>query len=98
VLAWIQTCVEVVDPNSPDWDKAKIKSKDAHATFVSWAKSEGFRESTLTAVNGFVHRLRANCSSINVKHTREGNFLTGIRVISSEGEANATDFFMGGSR
>jgi phage/plasmid-associated DNA primase len=98
VLAWIQTCVELVDPNSPDWGKAKIKSKDAHASFVSWAKSEGFRESTLTAVNGFVQRLRANYPSIRPKHTRDGNFLAGLRIICSEGEPDVADFFAGRPR
>jgi P4 family phage/plasmid primase-like protien len=95
VLAWIQICVEVVNPNSPDWEKARIKSKDAHAAFVLWAKSEGFRESTLTASNGFVQRLLANCPSIARKHTRDGNFLTGIRLISSDGEADVNDLFSG---
>jgi hypothetical protein len=41
VLAWIETCVEVVDPNSPDWKTSVIKSKEAHAAFVNWAKAKG---------------------------------------------------------
>ena len=70
-----------------------IKSKDAHADFVRWAKGEGFRENTLPAVNGFVQRLRANRPSIDVKHTNSGNFLTGIRIVSAETTADETDFF-----
>jgi P4 family phage/plasmid primase-like protien len=95
VLAWIETCTEVVDPNSPDWEKASIKSKKAHAAFVSWATSEGFRENMLPAISGFVQRLRANRPSIKVKHERVGNFLKGIRIISGEGEADVTELFSG---
>jgi P4 family phage/plasmid primase-like protien len=95
VLAWIETCVEVVDPKSPDWDKARIKSAGAHAKFVSWAKREGFRENTLPAINGFAQRLRANRPSIEPKHTREGNFLTGMRITSTESDADEIDFFSG---
>jgi P4 family phage/plasmid primase-like protien len=95
VLAWIETCVEVADPNSSDWEEARIKSRDAHAAFVSWAQREGFRENTLPALNGFVQRLRANRSSIARKHTRDGNYLTGIKLISSEGDADVSDFFGG---
>jgi hypothetical protein len=84
VLAWIQSCVEEIDAKSPEAKGAMIKSKDAHADFVRWAKGEGFREITLPAVNGFVHRLRANRPSIDVKHTNSGNFLTGIRIVSAE--------------
>jgi phage/plasmid-associated DNA primase len=98
VLAWLQSCVEVVTPNSPDWEKAVIKSRDAHAAFVSWAKSEGFRESTLTAINGFVQRLHANCPSIRPKHTRGGNVLVGIRLISCEGEPAVAGLFSGRPR
>ncbi len=93
VLAWIQACVEEIDAKPPEAKGAMIKSKDAHADFVRWAKCEGFREITLPAVNGFVHRLRANRPSINVKHTNSGNFLTGIRIVSAESTADETDFF-----
>jgi phage/plasmid-associated DNA primase len=93
VLAWIETCIDVVDLNSPDWDKARVKSKDAHAAFVKWAQREGFRENTLPASNGFIQRLRANRPSIVVKHARDGNFLTGIRLISSEIEPDGADVF-----
>src|ERR1700730_9743517 len=90
VLAWIEACVDVIDPKSPDWDKARIKSAEAHTKFMSWAKREGFRENTLPAISGFAQRLRANRPSIETRHVREGNFLTGMRIISPEGE---TDFF-----
>ncbi len=93
VLAWIQACVEEIDAKSPEAKGAMIKSKDAHADFVRWAKGEGFRENTLPAVNGFVQRLRANRPSIDVKHTNSGNFLTGFRVVSPESTADQTDFF-----
>jgi putative DNA primase/helicase len=94
VLAWIETCVEVVDQDSTDWKTARIKSKDAHAAFRSWAEREGFRENTLPARSGFIQRLRANRPSIAITHSRDGNFLTGIKlIISSEGEANVADFF-----
>jgi P4 family phage/plasmid primase-like protien len=90
VLAWIEACVDVVDPKSTEWDKARIRSAEAHAKFMGWAKREGFRENTLPAINGFAQRLRANRPSIEPKHFRDGNFLTGMRIVSPEGE---TDFF-----
>jgi putative DNA primase/helicase len=93
VLAWIDACVEVVDPKSPDWDKARIKSAHAHAKFMNWAKQEGFRENTLPAINSFAQRLRANRPSIEPKHARDGNFLTGLRIISTESEADEKDLF-----
>ena len=93
VLAWIQACVEEVEARSPEANGAMIKSKDAHAEFLRWAKGEGFRENTLPAVNGFVLRLRANLPSINVKHKNSGNFLSGIRIISAESTADESDFF-----
>jgi phage/plasmid-associated DNA primase len=93
VLAWLQACVDEVDPKSPEWDSVRVKSKDAHTAFVCWATHEGFRENTLPAVNGFVQRLRANRPSIESKHTNKGNFLVGMRIASAEGECDEKDFF-----
>jgi hypothetical protein len=93
VLAWIEACVEVIDPKSPDWDKARIKSSEAHAKFQKWATREGFRENMLPAINGFAYRLRANRPSIEPKHTRHGNFLIGMRITSMDGQADDEDFF-----
>ena len=98
VLAWLNSRVEEVDPKVPDADKARIKSKDAYADFVNWAGYEGFHENTLPAISGFVQRLRANRPSIGVKHTSHSNFLTGIKLISSQGEPDVADFFAGRSR
>ena len=95
VLAWLQSCVEDVDPKSSDGTKARIKSKDAYKNFVHWAQGEGFRENTLPAINGFIQRLRANRPSIEAKHGRDGNFLTGIRLVASVSEPEAADFFAG---
>jgi len=96
VLAWIHGCVEVVDPESPDWKTAKVKSARAYEAFSGWAQHQGFRENTLPAVNGFIQRIRANRPSIEVNHGRHGNFLTGIKLISSESEPNVTNFPSGG--
>jgi phage/plasmid-associated DNA primase len=98
VLAWMQACVEVVEPKSADAETAIIKSADAYREFSQWAKREGFREDKLPAANGFVQRLRANNRSIGSKHTNHGNFLTGIRIISPEGEADGRDPFPGRPR
>jgi len=98
VLAWLNSCVEEVDPKAPDWEKAKIKSKVAYAHFRRWAEGEGFREALLPAISGFTQRLRANRPSIKAKHERTGNFLTGIRIISGEGEADVTELFSGRTR
>jgi len=93
VLAWMHTCVEVVDPKSPDWKTATIKSAHAYDAFNGWAKREGFRENTLPASNSFTGRLRANRPSIAIKHARDGNFLIGIKIVSSEGGPDVADFF-----
>jgi putative DNA primase/helicase len=95
VLAWIHACVEVVDPKSPDWKTATIKSAHAYEAFSRWATREGFRENTLPASNSFTGRLRANRPSIAIKHGRDGNLLTGMKLISSEGEPDVEDFFGG---
>jgi P4 family phage/plasmid primase-like protien len=96
VLAWIKACVEEIDPKSTNAETAKIKSADAHAAFMSWAKCEGFRENTLPASNGFVQRLRANLPSIVIKHERDGNYLTGMRITSTSTEGDVEeDFFSG---
>jgi phage/plasmid-associated DNA primase len=95
VVAWLQSCVEDVAPKSSDGTEARIKSKDAYKNFVHWAQGEGFRENTLPAINGFIQRLRANRPSIEVKHGRDGNFLTGIRLVASVSEPEAADFFAG---
>ena len=84
VLAWIETCIELIDPKSPDWDKARIESKDAHAAFYKWAQREGFRENTLPASNTFTRRLRTECPSVGIGHTNRCNFLKGIRIILPE--------------
>jgi hypothetical protein len=97
VLAWIQACVEAVDPRSPNWESARVKSKDAYGNFTRWATHEGFRENTLPAINGFVQRLRANRPSIEPKHTSKGNFLVGMRIASAEGECDEGTFFSGKS-
>jgi phage/plasmid-associated DNA primase len=98
VLAWLQSCVEEVDPKSPGADEARIRSKEVYANFVRWAQGEGFRENTLPAVNGFIQRLRANRPSIAIKHTSAGNLLTGIKLISSESERDVADLFSGRPR
>jgi putative DNA primase/helicase len=90
VLKWIQACVENVDPKSLHADEAKIKSADAHAKFLRWAMREGYRENTLPAINHFVQRLRANCSSIGHKHARDGNWITGIRLTSTDEKVDET--------
>ena len=95
VLAWIQACIEEVDQNSAGAEQAKIKSAVAHHEFMRWATREGFRENTLPAINGFVQRLRTNRPSICLKHTREGNFLTGIRVTSAESDLDREELFSG---
>ena len=49
--------------------------------FKAWALANGFRDSTIPAVNGFVQRLQANLPGAVVKHTRSGNWLRGIEIL-----------------
>jgi P4 family phage/plasmid primase-like protien len=93
VLAWIEACVEEVEPGSPDAANAMVTSAHAHGAFIQWARREGYREQTLPAINGFVQRLRANRPAIGHKHKREGNVLTGFRIVSKEDEADPADLF-----
>jgi hypothetical protein len=63
-----------------------IKSSYAHSLFRQWALAEGFRESTIPAVNGFVQRLQANKAvpGIVVRHTKSGNWLTGLKILATD--------------
>jgi putative DNA primase/helicase len=87
VLAWIEQYVTVVDPQSPEWDQAKIKSAEAYARFKRFAIAEGYRENMLPAIAGFVSRLTASRSAIVRKHTSTGNWLVGIRISDRDKEA-----------
>jgi hypothetical protein len=49
--------------------------------FKEWALANGFRDSTIPAVNGFVQRLQANLTNAVVKHTRSGNWLRGFEIL-----------------
>jgi putative DNA primase/helicase len=46
VLAWIETNVTAVDPQSAEWGQAKTKSAEAYRNLKQFAISEGFRENT----------------------------------------------------
>jgi putative DNA primase/helicase len=76
VLAWTQARVRARDPTQGGY-----KSGRAHALFNEWARANGFRDSTIPAVNGFVQRLQANIPSAVVKHTNSGNWLRGIEIL-----------------
>jgi putative DNA primase/helicase len=96
VLAWVESCVEVVDQKSPDWKTATIRSAHAYEKFKLWAQREGFRENTLPANTSFTRRLCANHPSIVAKHKNDGNVLIGIRIISAEHEEiDETSLFSG---
>jgi hypothetical protein len=77
--------------NSPEWEKARIKSKDAHSRFKLFAIDEGFRENMLPTGNGFVQRLKANRPTVQTKHTNTGNWLIGIQLTGVETEAGEQD-------
>lgn len=99
VLAWVQACVEVVDPKSPDWKTATIRSAHAYSKFKRWALDEGFREYVLPANNSFTRRLCANYPSIVAKHKSDAIVLIGIRIISTEHEEiSETTLFSGLAR
>jgi phage/plasmid-associated DNA primase len=79
VLAWIEARVRERDPASGGY-----KSGQAHALFRQWALDNGFRDSNIPAVNGFVQRLQANVPSAKVKHTKTGNWLRGIEILTND--------------
>jgi phage/plasmid-associated DNA primase len=79
VLAWIEARVRERDPAF-----GRYKSGNAHFLFRNWALENGFRESTIPAVNGFVQRLQANIPSAKVKHTNSGNWLRGIEILTND--------------
>jgi phage/plasmid-associated DNA primase len=76
VLAWTEVRVRERDPA-----RGAYKSGHAHSMFKEWALANGFRDSTIPAVNGFVQRLQANLPSAVVKHTRSGNWLRGFEIL-----------------
>src|SRR5262249_44834043 len=79
VLAWIEARVRERDPALEGY-----KSGYAHALCKEWALDNGFRDSTMPAVNGFVQRLQANVPSAIVKHTKSGNWLRGIEILTND--------------
>ena len=79
VLAWTEARVREPDPACGGY-----KSGDAHRMFRQWALDNGFRDSMIPAVNGFVQRLQANLPSAVVKHTKSGNWLRGIEILSQD--------------
>lgn len=79
VLAWAEARVREGDPARHGY-----KSGDAHRIFRQWALANGFREAMIPAVNGFVQRLQANLPYAVVKHTRSGNWLRGIEILSQD--------------
>jgi putative DNA primase/helicase len=83
VVAWVNGGgVTVVDPETRAWTEAKIRSGEAYQVFKRFAETEGFPMNKLPSVSSFVQRLKANCPSIETKHTNTGNCLRGIRVAS----------------
>ena len=76
VLAWTEARVTERDPA-----RGGYKSGHAHGMFKEWALANGFRDSTIPAVNGFVQRLQANLTNAVVKHTRSGNWLRGFEIL-----------------
>jgi phage/plasmid-associated DNA primase len=76
VLAWTEARVRGSDPA-----RGGYKSGDAHSLFKAWALANGFRDSTIPAVNGFVQRLQANLPDAVVTHTKNGNWLRGIEIL-----------------
>jgi putative DNA primase/helicase len=81
VLAWTEARVRECDPA-----RGGYKSGHAHDMFKQWALANGFRDSTIPAVNGFVQRLQANLTNAVVKHTRSGNWLRGIEILLQDQE------------
>jgi hypothetical protein len=79
VLAWIEVRVRERDPACGGY-----RSGHAHAQFRQWALDNGFRDSTIPAVNGFVQRLQANVPSAKVKHTKSGNWLRGVKILTDD--------------
>ena len=92
VLAWIEERVTVVDPQSPEWRDAKVKSAEAYSDFKRFAPAAGFRENMLPAIHGFVQRLRANRPTIHKKHTSTGNSLIGLRIANRDPNADREAF------
>jgi putative DNA primase/helicase len=86
VLAWVHARVDAAKPILPGQKVVGIKSSYAHSLFRQWALNEGFRDSMIPAVNGFVQRLQANKAipGIAVRHTRSGNWLTGLTILGTD--------------
>jgi hypothetical protein len=49
--------------------------------FKEWALANGFRDSAIPAVNGFVQRLQANLANAVLKHTKSGNWPRGFEIL-----------------
>jgi putative DNA primase/helicase len=93
VLAWVQARVDEATPSPPGQRIVGIKSSYAHSLFRQWALNEGFRDSTIPAVNGFVQRLQANKAipGVAVRHTKSGNWLTGLTILATDRDPKDDD-------
>jgi putative DNA primase/helicase len=79
VLAWTEARVEKRDPN-----RGGYKSGYAYNRFQRWALDNGYRNTRIPAVNGFVQRLRANLPFIVLKHTNSGNWVQGFEILEDD--------------
>jgi phage/plasmid-associated DNA primase len=79
VLAWTEARVEKRDPNPSGY-----KSGYAYNRFKQWALDNGYRNTRIPAVNGFVQRLRANLPCVVLKHTNSGNWLHGFEILEHD--------------
>jgi len=86
VLAWVVASVDPADEPLPGEKVVGIKSSYAHALFKQWALDAGYRLDSIPAVNGFVQRLESNktIAVIRVRHTRTGNWLTGLKILGAD--------------
>jgi putative DNA primase/helicase len=92
VVAWVATCVRVIDPASTSWPDTKVKSSRAYEAFKRFAIREGFNEHRLPAPFSLSQRLMAHRPTIQTKHFRDGNYLIGLEIEHYDLEAEEPPF------
>lgn len=73
ILAWLDQSAGL-DPS------AKTLAGIAYTAFKGWAVAEGYRESTLPAINNFSTRIQGSGKGITPRRTSKGRYFIGLAV------------------
>jgi phage/plasmid-associated DNA primase len=83
VLAWLNDCVTRVDPRpaANGQIQPRVRTRDAHNDFSTWALAERYSPKTIPAINGFTQRVMAQ--GFKKDRDRDGPYFLGMVIATS---------------